>query len=462
MKILHAAADDLCIDSFEALPTEAWCLVGANRSGIDTFFKLLVGEAPELAAEVQVPQNLGVVSFSSQQAVFEAELKKDDSDFLDKIDPGTPARAFLNNPEAHADLIAAFALDQSLDKGYRQLSTGQSRKLMLLAELTRGVSCLAVQAPYEGLDSAACAELDKAFDLCHQRGIQILITVHNAGDVPQWCTHVALIAHGRLVHTGPRDEVLDAIKTTLAQKTPDFSASVSDLVPAVNAPLPPDTEPAMELVRLKNGSAGYDGKTVFSGLDLTIRPEDHTLITGPNGCGKSTLLHVITGDHPACYANDLHIFGMRRGSGESIWDIKRHMGIVSPDLHRNYHVPGTTLRCIISGLYDSIGLYNTPTAADEKKARIWLERIGLQDQSDTPFRRLSYADQRLTLIARALIKMPRLLVLDEPTQGLDDTNRKAVLDFLEQVAEERLSTILYVSHRRDEYRDFFTNHVEMS
>ncbi len=465
MKITNASAHDLFIDRFEAGPGESWCLVGTNRSGINTFFKLLAGELSDVKADVlELPENPGVVSFKRQQALFEEELKKDDTDYLDRIDPGTRAAAFLNNPEDHGDLIRAFAMADSMDKGYRQLSTGQSRKLMLLAQITRGIESLVVQAPYEGLDRASCNELDKALAICHQWGIQLFITVHNRGDIPEWCTHVGGIARGRMTHAGPRTEIMAQVETILRAGAPDFKASIADLVQngKSSGRNRGGDDPAMELVRLQKGSAGYDGKSVFSDLDLCIRTHGHTLVTGPNGCGKSTLLQMIMGDHPACYQNDLRIFGIQRGSGESIWELKQHMGIVSPELHRNYHVPGNTLHCIISGLFDSIGLYRRYTPEDEKKAMEWLERTGLAHEAHTPFRQLSHADQRLALIARALIKIPRLLILDEATQGLDEPNRLAVLDFLEQVARERLSTILYVSHREDEYRTFFTSHLRMS
>ena len=478
MEIINAKSKDLIIDHFLARPNEAWCLVGANRSGIDTFFSLLAGKNIEIKADqIDLPQNLGIVSFCRQQDIFEAELKKDDTDFLDKIDPGTLAKSFLINPRDHGDLIQSFSMTTSMDKGYRQLSTGQSRKLMLLAQITKGISCLAVQTPYEGLDPRSRDELDKALALLFQRGIQLIITVHNKGDIPDWCTHVGQFARGRLEIMGPRAQVLDILKKKLIKGSPDFKASAKELLEELEPTkksngktngktgsqqgFTKESGSKKELVRLVNGSAGYGDKTVFTDLDLTVLTGDHTLITGPNGCGKSTLLQVIIGDHPACYQNDLRIFGIQRGSGESIWKLKKNMGIVSPDLHRNYYVPGNTLSCIISGLFDSIGLYQSHTWQDEKKAMKWLKRTGLAREALTPFRQLSYADQRLILIARALIKIPRLLILDEPTQGLDELNRRAVLDFLGQVAEEGLSTILYVSHREDEYRNFFKFRIQL-
>ena len=472
MKIINARSKHLIVERFTATAREAWCLLGNNRSGIEDFFSLLDGKNHEIHADLlELPLNLGIISFSRQQELFEEELKKNDTDFLDKIDPGTPAASFLKNAQIHADLINAFDMTDSMDKGYRQLSTGQSRKLMLLAQITRGVDHLAIQAPYEGLDPASCRELDRALTLLHQQGIGILITVNNRKDIPHFCTHVGLITHGRLDLMGPRQITLTALEKILDREDPDFQVSVKELIQEQTMAQPLDEIPglrspeepiaATELVLLKNGSAGYGGKHIFTDLNLKIHAGDHTLVTGPNGCGKSTLLQLITGDHPACYQNNLRIFGIQRGTGESIWELKREMGIVSPDLHRNYFVPGTALHCILSGLFDSIGLYRKYTRQDEHQAQKWLERTGLVQEAQTPFRQLSYANQRLVLIARALIKLPRLLILDEPTQGLDESNRKAVLDFLEQVAQENVSTLVYVSHRQDEYRAFFKYRLQL-
>ncbi|MBU0972438.1 MAG: ABC transporter, partial [Proteobacteria bacterium] len=199
MEIINAQSKNLSIERFFATSQEAWCLMGSNRSGIEDFFVLLEGKNPKISAQcMELPKNLGIVSFSRQQEIFEQELKKDDTDFLDKLDPGTPAGSFLENVPDHADLIKALDMTDSLDKGYRQLSTGQSRKLMLLAQITRGVSWLAIQAPYEGLDTQSCAELNRTLALLHGQGIGILITVNNRADIPDFCTHLGLVAQGRL------------------------------------------------------------------------------------------------------------------------------------------------------------------------------------------------------------------------------------------------------------------------
>jgi molybdate transport system ATP-binding protein len=459
MKITRARTDHVYIEQFQALPGQAWTLLGTNRSGIDDLFDLVAGRPfSGSVQELTLPDHPGVVSFKDQQAVYESELKKDQTDFMDRLDPGTPARDFLKQIERHTDLIQALGMTESLDKGYRQLSTGQTRKLLLLAPITEGTTFLVIQSPFDGLDPDSCKELDRAMFHLFSKGIQILMFVYNRSDIPSWTTHLGIVASGGLVFQGPADQVP---ASCLAQTSrPDFQATVQDFSPTAQACS--DSNEKKELVRLYHCNAGYGGRTVFTDLSLVLGRGDHTLITGPNGSGKSTLLQVITGDHPACYTSDLTLFDIRRGTGESIWDIKQHMGIVSPDLHRNFRVPGSVLACILSGLFDSIGLYNPVTDTQKKRAMTWLVRLNMASAAAVPFRDLSYADQRLILIARALIKGPRLLILDEPTQGLDTPNRLSLLDFLSDVARDNLSTILYVSHREDECRDFFVQHIRMA
>ena len=456
MKIENVKTSDLDIPLFEASAGEFWCILGQNRSGIDKFFNLLSPDHAGIpGAAICLPKDMGIFSFAGQQEIFEQELKNDDSDFMDRLDPGTLARAFIHDPDQYADMIRAFGMDQVLEQGYRQLSTGQTRKLLLLSRISSGSQWLLIQSPFDGLDKAGCGQLDLALGHCRSCGMGILAFVYDPGDVPAGATHIAVIENGQMALCGPRQEVLP--KLIAFQGQANFTADINDIKSAKTEGSPH----SKALVRLEDGHAGYSGDPVFSDLNLSIAAGEHTLVSGPNGCGKSTLLQVITGDHPACYRNRLWIFGTRRGTGESIWELKKRMGIVSTEFHRSYRVAGSVLACVTSGIYDTIGLYQRPTPDDDKKALAWLERISLADKAQDPFRSLSYADQRLVLIARALIKLPDLLVLDEPTHGLDLANRNAVLDFLGQVAAEQLSTILYVSHREDEFRDFFVSHIRM-
>jgi len=461
LNITDLAAEGLRIERFHARPGEAWCLLGGNGSGIEQFCEVMSGETTSYRAELlQLPPGLGVLSFKGQQSIFEAELRKDDTDFLGHLDPGTLAREFLRDIERHQDLIDHFAFTGLLDRGYRQLSSGQARKLCLLQQITRGVDFLVLESPYEGLDQTSCRELDRVLAGLRDQGLGILVLINNIGDIAHWCTHLGAFKDGALVVQGARADVLAEVTALMASQPPLFQVSVEEV--RSERQLDWTTDPDANLVTLRRGFARYGEIEVFTGLDLTINRGDHTLITGPNGCGKSTLLQTITGDHPLCYVNDLSLFGRRRGSGESVWDLKRRMGILSPDLHRNHRVAGSALAIVVSGLFDSIGLYTTPNPAQQQLGRRWLQRLGLEHKAQQTFRQMSFGEQRLILLARALIKTPPLLVLDEPTQGLDERNRMALLYFLAAIAKDQLATILYVSHRPDEYRDFFRQHVRFA
>jgi len=447
----------LSINSFAASPGEGWCCIGSNLSGVDSFPDCLTAKLePCSFTQMILPEQTGLLTFAGQQELFEEERRKDDTDHMNRLDPGTPASAFLTRPEDHGDLIAACNMEQSLHLGYRQLSFGQSRKLCLLAEATRDVSCLIIQNPYEGIDRQSCTDIDRMFAILLTRGIMLIITINNPADIPSWCTHIALIDKGRMTEQGLAEEVRGQVDALFAEP-----GSIVVNSEELREERQVNDAGSGLLVQLRNGFGGYGGERLFSGLELSIAPGQHTLVSGPNGCGKSTLLHMITGDHPWCYTNDLKVFGIQRGTGESIWDIKRQMGIVSSELHRNHNISGNCLQAVVSGLFDSIGLYQKPSPAQLHLAQKWLVRLGLQDMARRPFRQQSFAIQRLLLIARALIKVPRLLILDEPTQGLDQSNRNALLDLLEDIADEELCTLLYVSHRPDEYRPFFKQHVKM-
>lgn len=457
MQIVNFTHPALQIAAFSTNPGESWCLYGANDSGIEEFFALLSGGLGRQQADcLTLPVEPGIISFKVQQDIYEEELRLDDSDWLNRPDPGTPAAAFLPPGSEDSPLVRAFAMEDSLHTGYRQLSSGQSRKLILLREILKGATEIILQNPYDGLDEEGCRELDKALAALAAHGVQTLVTVNNRSDIPSWCSHLAVLAEGRILWQGRRKDVLHQVADLRSTRTGHFQPIIEE-----SAGKPSGSPEQAELVALRDGFARFGETTLFEHLDLLIEKDSHTLITGPNGCGKSTLLHIVTGDNPKCYASDLRLFGIKRGSGESIWELKRHMGIVSPEIHRNHHIPGTALQVVLSGLFDSIGLYRLPTAAQQKEARQWLEWIGLAAKAALPFRRLSFAEQRLVLIARALIKLPPLLILDEPTQGLDDANREGLLDFLTMIAVRRLSTILYVSHRKDEHRPFFRQHIRL-
>lgn len=449
LEIRNCQLDDLNIDHFQLRARQCWCLYGHSSAAKDSFLNLLRSPPPKLSARhFFMDSNHSILSFASQQAFYEQELRNDESDWLDRQDPGTLVSELLPNWRENSALLKAFGLNHCLDLGYRQLSSGQGRKLLLLQNILARPSFLVLENPYDGLDKTSKEELNRSLQAFVAKGLGLMILVSLLEDIPPWA-RLACFYENRL---------------EIKQQDKPTSLPIS-YVPGgetiINTGLFPDelNHSHQELVVLEDGFARYGERLLFSGLQLTIHEGDHTLITGKNGSGKSTLLEILFGDNANCYANKLSLFGKKRGSGESIWDIKAQIGLVSTALHRDHRSVGTSLMVVLSGLYDSIGLYQKPHPPEIQKAVRLLAWLGLEDSKNRPYKELSYSSQRLVLIARALIKTPRLLILDEPTLGLDERHRRLLLDFLETAVRKRLTTILYVSHRQDEYRSFFTRHI---
>jgi molybdate transport system ATP-binding protein len=220
-----------------------------------------------------------------------------------------------------------------------------------------------------------------------------------------------------------------------------------------NQPLPSPLEQVTykhnSLIELNNVSVSYGDKQILDKINWKIKPGDFWELKGANGSGKTTLLSLITGDNPKGYGQDLTLFGHKKGSGESVWDIKRQIGYITPaltDRFRGYH---TIENMLISGLVDSIGLYIQPTDQQKKLAASWLSLLGMEDHRDTYFHNLGKGQQRLIMCARAMIKQPLLLILDEPTSDLDDSSAEMVVHLVNKLGKESSTAIVFVSHREE-------------
>lgn len=450
----------LRIDSWNIASGAVWSVIGRNGSGKQLVDRLLLGELDHVSGDqlsIDDATQVSLVSFEAQQKIYEQELRLAANDMLADVDTATRGRDFLPEHCLDHPLIDTLELRHRLNANYTQLSTGESRKLLILEAIFRGARVLILDNPFDSLDPRTCESLSQALRSIAEDGMALVFLLSNRQDIPDWTDHCAVVVDGVFTILGSPDApdtrtAIDALLTpddTLQPDWPEDALTLTDY-------------PHPWLLELKQCSVSYGGTPVLQELDLAVAPLQHTLITGENGSGKSTLLGLITGDCPQCFSNDVTVLGHRRGSGESVWDIKRHMGIVSNDLHRRYRVRCNALTAVCSGFFDSIGVYDPVSDWQRQIADQWLTAAGLAGRGNDRFHEMSYGEQRLVLIARALVKSPLLLILDEPTQGLDELNRQRVMDLLRTLDARRHSTVLFVSHRSDEYLPLFQQHLHLT
>ncbi len=203
------------------------------------------------------------------------------------------------------------------------------------------------------------------------------------------------------------------------------------------------------LIQLKNVNVAYEDRSILSNIIWEVKRSEFWKLTGPNGSGKTTILSMIYGDNPKAYGVDLFLFGKKKGSGESVWEIKKKIGYFSPSITELFIRRNSVEEMLISGLVDSIGLYQKPSDKQRALAKQWLGTLGFQEKAKKVFNDLSNLEKRMLLIARAMIKHPPLLILDEPSTGLDDKSALKITNLINHIAAQSDTAIIYVSHRKE-------------
>jgi molybdate transport system ATP-binding protein len=437
-----------------------WVITGTNGSGKSALAAVLAGVGDLESGSIQgIPTKVGLVSFEAQAELIAKELKKDDADIMDVISVGTPVREMIfddcADPELAQILIEKFGLITLLDRAFRKLSTGETRKVMLIRALSNKPDLLILDEPFDGLDADTLTLLQEHLASIADT-VPMIMVLNRFDEMPDFITHVAYmekINHTGKIETGRLAFTIDRKdKTAFEELSQLFHLKTTDLaVPeADSANALPTLDPNQPLIKLKGVSIKYGETVIVDKLNWEIEQGQHWQLSGPNGSGKTGVLSLITGDHPQCYVNDIFVFGFQRGSGESIWQIKQFIGYVSTALQWEYRVSTSCRNVIISGFFDSIGMYSKSSDNQKRIANEWLELLGMKDRADQPFNKLSYGDQRLLLIARAMVKHPPLLILDEPCLGLDDMNRQLVLALIEKICQGSETTVLYVNHHAED------------
>ena len=452
--------------NFKIGTNEHWAIVGANGSGKSSLGRLLCNTLEVISGSYCTAAKSAFVSFEKIDEIIEAERYHDDSDFIGFVDQGTQVRNFVLGTHAtdadgikFVDLASQLDFSGILERGLKFLSTGEMRKVVICKALMQDPELLVLDEPFDGLDQKSRQVLDNLIGSCAQSGIRIVLLLNRFSEIAPVTTHIAYVKDCQIIMSGPKHELLNsdallrfhAFHYTLPAQLPDID-STNILIP-LTAGVP--------LIEMKGVTVSYDEKTVLNRLDWSVKPGENWKITGPNGAGKSTLLSLVSGDNSQAYANDITLFGIKRGSGESVWDIKKRIGLVSTSLQQDYRVGVTARIVVISGFFDSIGVYNQFTKRQQEIALDWLVMIHMEKHLDTPFRNLSYGEQRLVLLARAMVKQPDLLILDEPCQGLDDINREMVLKLIDYLGRTGTTQILYVTHHQEDYLPCIANSLEL-
>lgn len=437
---------------------QTWVVTGPNGAGKSALAAMLAGEGIVTAGELSTESStVAVVSLEAQSALIERERERDDADLTDQVSDGTPVREMLDetcqDKPLQGQLIDQLGLRRLLDRGFRKLSTGETRKVMLVRALTSHPSLLVLDEPYEGLD-AATVPLVAA--LLHQLSnrLTLVLMLNRLDQIPAFTTHALRLENGRVAQSFACEDGSQA-QSLLAGISSIRSAALQLPPPEDIKPLPRNGDGS--LVRLTDARVAYTDNVVFEHLNWTISPGEHWQLKGRNGSGKTCLLSLITGDHPQCYVNDIELFGFRRGQGETIWQLKQYMGFVSTSLHWDYRLSVSVKNVIVSGFFDSIGVYQRASEKQLEIAQAWLTLLGLGDKANQSFAALSYGEQRVLLIARAMVKHPPLLLLDEPCLGLDEANRHLVLALINRICEAGNTTLVYVTHHEEDAIDYINN-----
>lgn len=434
-------------------------IVGPNGAGKSILVDTITGRYPLLMNEVKYDfspspsnmayENIRYIAFrdsygdSDGSYYYQQRWNAHDLDETPIVRDLLPEATNLPLKEA---LYELFGIERLLDKHIILLSSGELRKFQLTKTLLSNPRVLIMDNPFIGLDArtrdqlhALLGELTKVTDL------QVILILSKTDDIPAFITHVIPVENRSCGKKMTQEEYL-AVRRPASGHV--LSKEKEERI--LNLPYGDDLYTTEHVVDLNKVSIRYGERTILKELDWTVKCGEKWALSGENGAGKSTLLSLVCADNPQSYACDITLFGRKRGSGESIWEIKKHIGYVSPEMHRTYLKNLPTIDIVASGLHDSIGLYKRPQPEQMAACEWWMDIFGIADLKDRSFLQLSSGEQRLVLLARAFVKDPELLILDEPLHGLDMHNRRLVKDVIEAFCRRKDKTMIMVTHYQNE------------
>ncbi len=357
--------------------------------------------------------------------------------------------------DLRATLFDLFGVGDVLHKEMILLSSGELRKFQLTRALLESPRMLIMENPFIGLDASSRDQLHALLgELSRRTAMQIVLVLSKSDDVPEFVTHVIPVEGCEVL---PKLSLEEYRNSRPADPVRVLSKEAEQRI--LNLPRVDVAAESDVVVELNKVSIKYGERTILKDLTWSLKRGERWALTGENGAGKSTLLSLICADNPQSYACDITLFGRRRGTGESIWDIKRNIGYVSPEMHRAYRTATPCLDIVASGLYDTVGLFRKVSAEQAKVCEFWMDIFGIGELRDRSFMQISSGEQRLVLLARAFVKDPQLLILDEPLHGLDMRNRRMVLDIIEAFCRRDGRSLILVTHYKNELPESITNSI---
>ncbi|MFD3408018.1 ATP-binding cassette domain-containing protein [Aquirufa sp. HETE-83D] len=407
--------------SFQILSGQKTAIVGPMGSGKTSLAKALSGRlfrTGEVFFSCRNPDKRAYVMLVEQQHQFKNRSNLSEFYLQQRFNSSDCEDAYTVEEElaglALGDWVSVFELESLLKRPLIQLSNGENKRLQIVKSLAYQPDWLILDNPYVGLDVKGRDILTKGLLSLDSKGIQFIL-VSSPGDVPDFINQV--------------------IELPLSQE------SAMKPAPLLRPLESFETAVKMEMVQIKYGS-----KIILSDFSWKVNRGERWVIKGPNGAGKSTLISLITADNPQAYSQNIILFDRKRGSGESIWDIKRKIGYLSPELHLYFKEGGSCFSVVASGLFDTLGLFKRLTEEQTAQVNHWMLVMGIAHLKERSFLQISGGEQRMVLITRALVKNPELLILDEPCQGLDRVQTEHLKSVLDYLAENSEMTLLYVSH----------------
>ena len=476
---------------------QAWLIIGPNGGGKADFINALAGlqkiipnntalsgdsstDIKESSYINQFADSVELVSLERAARLIQEERENDESDYVEGgVDIGRTGRVFIAQAlsetvkkgselpdfakklEAYPQ-IKLCGVEKILDRGLKYMSTGEIRRTLLARALISGKKLLILSDPFAGLDVQSRTILLDFFNTIASRSSpSIILGMERYHEIPDAITHVLEFKDKKISFCGlkadyeqylAKQQDSDLQQSTSKEEKLQFAEQLQQTNQQEQDNQTATQEEEVPLVKMKNVNVGWGDNHVLRDLNWTLNKGEHWLIQGPNGSGKTTFLELITGDNMQVFCNDVELFGKRRGSGETIWDIKKQLGIVSYRLHVEYRMLGGTnlLSVIVSGFKDSIGLYEAATDTQIDYAKTWLKLGGFEGREKETFGSLSYGEQRAILILRSVVKSPKILILDEPCHGLDEKYRNKILNLMETIGEQATTTMLHVTHDSSE------------